>query len=569
MGTEASSRLSAAAWRSSGCVRFALRSMIGAALASIVAVASPASAGDPPLAPAARMAVYPWVPDNGNGTYANPVIHADYSDPDVVRVGDEYFMVSSSFVHTPGLPVLRSTDLVNWRIIGHVVENLPSPMFDRPLRGKGIWAPSIRFHRGEFYVYFGDPDRGIFMTKAKRAAGPWQPLTCVKEAKGWIDPCPLWDDDGSAYLVHAWAKSRAGFNSMLSVNRMNAEGTTIVDEGATVFDGHAHQPTIEGPKFYKRNGWYYIFAPAGGVKPGWQAVLRSKNIFGPYEDTIVMDQGTTAVNGPHQGAWIDTPGGRDWFIHFQDRNAYGRIIHLEPMAWTNGWPVIGLDRTGSGKGEPVAACAIPDVKKPASRVIPQTTDTFDSPALGLQWQWEANHQQDWYSLRSRKGMLRLFAVPMQESDTASLWDVPNLLMQKFPAREFTVTTRLDCRGLHEGDRSGLVVFGLDYCSLEVSRDGDGFVIGQRSCMNADRGGREHADASMRMARSVIELRVHVDSTAQCVFSCSEDGKIFIPFGHPFTAREGMWVGAKVGLFSVGTDRRVPRGYADYQYFKFQ
>jgi beta-xylosidase len=262
------------------------------------------------------------------------ILFADYSDPDVIRVGDDYYLVSSSFQAVPGLPILHSRDLVNWTIVGHAVDRLPSPDFDRPQHGNGMWAPSLRHHDGWFWIYVGDPDRGIYMTRARDARGPWEPLTLVKEAKGWIDPCPLWDDDGSMYLVHAWAKSRAGFNGVLHVNRLSPDGRRVVDDGVMVFDGRERHPTIEGPKFYKRNGWYYIFAPAGGVKRGWQTVLRSKHVYGPYEDKIVLE------GGLHQGALVD-----EWFVHFQDRGAYGRIVHRQPVRWINDWPE--MDRSAA------------------------------------------------------------------------------------------------------------------------------------------------------------------------------------------------------------------------------
>jgi beta-xylosidase len=519
-------------------------------------------------APGVRVVKYPWTPDDGTGMYANPVIHADYSDPDVVRMGDEYIMVSSSFAHTPGLPVLRSEDLVNWTIVGHVTENLPSPMFDLPQHGKGIWAPSIRMHNGELYVYFGDPDLGIFMSKAKKAEGPWEPLRLIQEAKGWIDPCPLWDDDGNAYLVHGWAKSRAGFNSILTVNKMNAEGTRILDSGVTVFDGHRNHPTIEGPKFYKRNGYYYVFAPAGGVKPGWQTVLRSKNVYGPYDDKIVLAQGSTAVNGPHQGAWVATPTGEDWFIHFQDRYAYGRIVHLQPMRWNNDWPVMGFDREGRGCGEPVSVHALPRSAKKSPRQSPQTSDEFTSNHLGFQWQWEANHQSSWYSLSAAEGALRLAAVPMPES-SINLWDVPNLVCQKFPAETFTTTTLMKYSGLAPGERAGLVVFGMDYAYLAVERDSAAWMLKLVFCTDASKRGRETVEARVPLQGGQVYARVHVDSAAVCDFSFSTDGKKFIPMGKKFTAREGMWVGAKAGLFASGLPGARTHGYADFDWFRYE
>ena len=261
-----------------------------------------------------------WVGDQGDGSYKNPILYADYSDPDVVRVGEDYYLVASSFDAVPGPPILHSRDLVNWELTGHVfAEQPPAEVFRKTQHGNGAWAPAIRFHNGEFYVFWSDPDIGIYMAKSRNPAGPWSAPLLVKAAKGWIDPCPLWDDDGRAYLVNALAASRSAMNSILLISSMSPDGTKLLDEGVLVYDGHAQDPTVEGPKLYKRHGYYYILAPAGGVPTGWQLALRSKNIYGPYERKVVLAQGGTAINGPHQGGWVDTPNGESWFLHFQDR----------------------------------------------------------------------------------------------------------------------------------------------------------------------------------------------------------------------------------------------------------
>ena len=509
-----------------------------------------------------------WVADRGDGTYTNPIIFADYSDPDVIRVGDDFYMVSSSFNCTPVLPVLHSKDLVNWTIIGHVSENLPSPIFDQPQHGKGCWAPSIRFHKSEYYVYYGDPDFGIFMSKTKNPAGPWEPLLLVKQAKGWIDPCPLWDDDGKNYLVHAWAKSRVGFNSVLTVNRMSADGKQIFDDSLTVFDGHKNHPTMEGPKFYKRNGYYYVFAPAGGVVPGWQTVLRSKNVFGPYEDRIVLDQGTTTINGPHQGGWIETQTGESWFVHFQDRGAYGRILHLQPMIWKNDWPIIGVDSDGDGKGEPVYRWKNPDVGKTYSIAVPQTSDEFDSAKLGLQWQWHANHRESWYSLGEKPGTLRMRLIAMPES-SKNLWMVPNLLLQKFPAPKFSATTHLELRPTTIGERAGIVVFGFDYSFLVLENRIDGVHLINSICKAADKGSEETVQSDIPYSQQIVFLRVSVDTGAVCRFSYSADGKNFTYVGTEFIACAGRWIGAKVGLFALALHGSTPSSFADYAWFRIE
>ena len=224
-----------------------------------------------------------------------------------------------------------------------------------------MWAPAIRYHNAAFYIFYADPDYGIYMTKSKDPAGPWSEPLLIKAAKGWIDPCPFWDDDGKAYLVSAFARSRSGIKSVLIVSRMNEEGTKLLDDGVIVFDGHEKDPTVEGPKFYKRNGYYYILAPAGGVESGWQLALRSKNIYGPYERRIVLAQGKTKINGPHQGGWVETQTGESWFIHFQDKGAYGRVVHLQPMKWVNDWPIMGVDLDNDGSGEPVLTHRKPNV----------------------------------------------------------------------------------------------------------------------------------------------------------------------------------------------------------------
>ena len=234
-----------------------------------------------------------WVADNGDGTYKNPIINADYSDPDVIRVGDDYYMTSSSFNCIPGLPILHSKDMVNWELVNYALKKQPPfDIYDKPGHGNGVWAPCIRYHNEEFYIYYPDPDYGIYMVKTKDPKGVWSEPIMVKEGKGLIDPSPLWDEDGKAYLAYAYAGSRAGFKSLLAICSLNPEGTIANNnDDVIIIDGHDGEATIEGPKLYKYNGFYYVFAPAGGVPTGWQTVLRSKNIWGPYEKRKVMDQG--------------------------------------------------------------------------------------------------------------------------------------------------------------------------------------------------------------------------------------------------------------------------------------
>jgi beta-xylosidase len=518
-----------------------------------------------------------WAADNGDGTYKNPVIFADYSDPDVICAGEDFYMTASSFNCVPGLPILHSKDLINWKIIGHAIKRFADGRFDVPQHGNGVWAPSIRYHNGWFWIFYGDPDAGVFMTKAKNPAGPWEPLHLVQEGKGLIDTCPLWDDDGNAYLVHAWANSRAGINSILTVHRMSPDGKRLLDEGTMIFDGrNGVQPTIEGPKFYKRNNYYYILAPAGGVKQGWQLALRSKNIFGPYEAKRVLEQGTTNINGPHQGGWVELENGESWFLHFQDRGAYGRVVHLNLVRWIDDWPLMGFDIDGNGVGEPVTECKKPNVGKNYPVEAPQTSDEFESKKLGLQWQWHANPKESWISLTMQPGKLRLFAVPAP-ADANNLWPVPNLFLQKLPAPEFTVTTNLNFNTLAVGDKTGLIIMGQSYSYLAVEKTANGFTLIKKSCSNAERNGIEIEEDNVSYPRpepgrrkgDFFLLRIKIGKGAVCDFSYSSDGKEFIKIGQSFTAQPGKWIGAKVGLFCLAQNPHGGRGYADYDWFRFE
>ena len=509
------------------------------------------------------------MPDRGDGTYTNPVLFADYSDPDVVRVGDDFYLVASSFHEAPGLPVLHSRDLVSWTIVGHAAERLPSPAYDEPRHGKGVWAPSIRHHDGRFWVFYGDPDLGLFMTRARDPRGPWEPPRLVVAANGLIDPCPLWDDDGRLYLVHAWAKSRAGFNGILTVRRLSPDGRKALDEGTTEFAGGERHPTIEGPKLYRRNGWTYIFAPAGGVKSGWQTVLRSRSILGPYQDRIVLAQGATAVNGPHQGALVDTAGGESWFVHFQDRGAYGRVTHLQPVTWADDWPVIGEDPDGDGTGQPVPAFRKPQVRGAVAAAAPQTSDEFDRPGLGPQWQWNANPSPRWYSLTARRGVLRLYPQPQGANVRASVWHQPNVLVARLPAESVTVTALLDVHGTAAGAASGLAVLGRDTAAVAVVRSPSGWEVEHTVGRGVDEGGRDEVVARRAARSGRLYVRIEVLPGARLRFSTGGDGAAFVPIGEEIAAREGVWVGARIGLFTAPVEQPRRSDFTDVEWIRFE
>lgn len=527
-----------------------------------------------------------WVSDMGNGSYKNPILYADYSDPDVIRVGDDYYMTSSSFNCVPGLQILHSKDLVNWSIVGAALPYSLSPdSVTSPQHGKRVWAPCIRYHKGEYYIFWGDPDQGAFMVKTKDPRGDWSTPVLVKAGKGIIDTSPLWDDDGRVYMVHAYAASRAAFNSVIAICELNAEATHAISPSRIVFDGRGTHEICEGPKFYKRNGYYYIFTPAGGVWSGWQTVLRSKTIYGPYEDKIVLAQGNTSVNGPHQGAWVDTKTGENWFFHFQDVGAAGRLVHLQPMTWKNDWPVIGNDNNGDGCGEPFLEHKKPNVGKTYPLTSPQESDEFNNTKLGLQWQWHGNMNEKWHFCHANEGVLRLYCYPVPET-YRNLWDVSNLLLQKIPAPDFTVTTKVKFtpHKSYTGERAGLLVMGLDYSALLINNTEQGVTLTQVQCIDADKGNVESINAAVNLAKNEeVYLRVKFSTTGQtmtspgdghkkimiCKFSYSLDGKNYISLGETFNVRQGRWIGAKVGVFAQRPREFNDSGYADFDWFRIE
>ncbi len=543
-----------------------------------------------------------WSPDNGDGTYTNPVINADYSDPDVCVVGEDYYLTASSFQCIPGLPILHSRDLVNWTIIGYAVKELkPREVFDQPSHGNGIWAPSIRYHEGEFYIYWGDPDYGVFMVKTDNPAGEWSEPLCVIPGKGMIDTCPLWDEDGRCYLVNGWANSRSRFASVLTVRELNREGTKPISDPVIVFDGNGTENrTCEGPKFYKRDGWYWIMCPAGGVPTGFQLAMRAKSPYGPYEAKVVLAQGKSSINGPHQGGWVHTAFGEDWFLHFQDKEAYGRVVHLQPVTWRDNWPVMGIDKDGDYCGEPVLKYRKPKTRAAVAIANPVESDEFDQPRLGLQWQWHANYDQK-FGMPTPWGTYRVYCYKAGSPDNLStpvfhlspdhrlvdslkavrqrLWEVPNLLLQKTPADRFTATAKLRMTAKDDNQMGGVIMMGLDYSALVVKRVGDGFQLQRITCKGADKGKRETVEVIATLkptAKDKVDYQpaIHEDIYMRMVvadshvdFFYSQDGKKYHPAGSQFKMREGKWIGAKMGFVAVQPMGNENRGWVDADWFR--
>ncbi len=563
--------------------------------------------------------------DQGNGKYRNPILFADYSDPDVIRVDDTYYLTASSFNYTPGLPILTSKDLVNWKLVNYALKNIKEERFNIPRHSEGVWAPAIRNHDGIFYIFYGMPDEGYYVVKTKDPLGKWDEPVCILEGKGLIDPCPFWDDDGRAYVIHGYAKSRIGFKSILGIFEISTDGLSVLSEDHFIFNGNdpKHEAlTIEGPKVYKRDGYYYILAPAGGVKDGYQVALRSKDIHGPFEIKKIMDTGNTVINGPHQGGLVDTVNGDEWFIHFQDRGLYGRICHLQPVKWKDGWPVIGVNASCEGWGEPVFEMEKPNTgyesKEPACL---EASDYFENGTYGLLWQWLGNHNESFYSgiseheclngkntdtslcAEDTKGGIRLYALNTSKDERPIIWNSSNVLTQKLIFPVFETEIKMSAKGLRGGERAGVVMTGGQYITAFIEKALDGsFALKVCESSGGDHDKKETVISSCNIAEyygTDFSCENVSDITWKMIFDLPEKEKtdseklyfqnvykpltgknphlkVFVKFGNgeymdtgiSYTPSDHTWVGAKIGIYALGNNYEgKDAGFADFYYVK--
>ena len=482
--------------------------------------------------------------DQGNGTYINPILNADYSDPDVIRVRDKYYMIASDF-HFLGMQVLESSDMINWKLISQIYHHFDFPGWDNNQQyAGGSWSPSIRYHDNKFWVFFCTPKEGLFMSNAVNPSGPWSPLHLVKKVEKWEDPCPFWDEDGQAYL----GRSRHGAGPII-IHKMSADGTRLLDGGMTVYTG----PVAEGTKIFKKDGYYYLSIPEGGVGTGWQTILRSKNIYGPYEKKVVLEQGSTTINGPHQGAIVDTTDDQWAFFHFQHHHALGRVVHLQPMHWENDWPVIGVDFDRNGIGEPVYVCQKPIESK--TIFAPQTDDDFSTPNLSLQWQFNHNPTDHAWSLSAHPGSLTLKAL---KSSTFRL--ARNTLTQKIMGNISEATIAMDFTEIADGQRCGLACMGKINNVLGIKME-----KGQKYLYTSN----DTTEISTTFPNgNQIYLRVSIDMTNQKFqYFYSTDNIRFIPYGTSFFIPFGFWKGARIALYCYNKEQEA--GTASFQWFIYK
>ncbi len=489
-------------------------------------------------------------------TYRNPVLFADYSDPDVIRDGDNYYLISSTFEFVPGIPILQSNDLVHWTIIGHVLPRIEiDPKYDLKggdRYGGGVWAPALRKHNGLFYVYFPTPDEGIFVSTATRMTGPWSKPVAVIAQAGLEDPCPFWDDNGNAYLIH----SRKGAGPLI-LHRMAPDGKSVLDDGKEIVRDPVNLPTLEGPKLYKRHGYYYIFAPFGGVGTGAQVVLRSHSIYGPYEHRVVLAQGSTSINGPHQGGYVESQDGKGWFLHFQARGAHGRIVHLEPVRWEDDWPVMGEAAPGATAGQPVSDYAIPVHPGRSSEQRPQTSDEFNSSVLGPQWEWNHNPDDVNWSLTERRGYLRL-----KPSYASNLFTARNTLTQMMQDQSFDFTVRLDLGGMKDGDHAGIAMFEQAASGLQIVQAGGERFLSMFHRADSNPGRAE-------LTASTLLLRIQVDGESAGYSYSANEGRTFEQVGGPVKITSSWWKGSRPALFAYTTNQQGGSGTVDFDWVRYE
>lgn len=467
--------------------------------------------------------------DNLNGTFTNPVIFADYPDPDIIRVGSDFYMVSSTFHHAPGIPVLHSRDLVNWRVIGHAYERLPesNPAYSMQ-NGKvayrgGSWAPCIRHHNGKFYIGFNTPDEGFFMCIAERPEGPYEMVPFGQEL---YDPGLFFDNDGRVYVFHAAIG--------ICVTELTADARAVKSEPVPIYQTAFGYP-FEGSHGYKRDGWYYVCVTARGYN-GLQLCLRSRSIHGPYEARVLSgDDLNYAGAGLHQGGFVELENGETWFFLFQDRDYVGRVPVLQPVHWTDGWPVFG-DPENYWKAS--VTCRKPSVDGSHPVAVPVAGNEFDAPQIGLQWEWSHNPDDAGWSLTERPGWLRIRA-----GSATDFLHARNTLTQRITGPASSAVTLLDVSGLAEGDVAGLAIANIPYAFISAARtDGE---IRVRMVNN----GRLVAE-SAPVAGGNIFLKADADADGHARFFFGTDGEALTSLGEPFLMEFTVktFLGNRFGLF---------------------
>jgi xylan 1,4-beta-xylosidase len=515
-----------------------------------------------------------WTSDNGNGTFTNPLFYDEFSDPDLIRVGDNYYLTGTTMHAMPGLPVLQSKDLVNWKFVCYVVDKLNfAPAYrlenGQDIYGQGVWAPSFRYHNGKFYIFFNVNGQTAQLYTATNASGPWTHTTMKKS---FHDLSVLFDDDGKVYVVWGYDELRiAELTGDLTDIKPGTE-QIIVPKGSGAG---------EGSHFYKINGKYYI-TNTNYDPLCYQVCLRSDKATGPYEVNVMSAEENLGIGtgwqhkdirtGPpfklvppkpnlvgsvtlHQGGIVQTQTGEWWGWSMMDHNSIGRLTCLSPVTWQNGWPYFGLP--GNLTRSP-ATWIKPKTGFSSAPAAPyERSDDFSAGKLKPIWQWNHVPVDNKWALTTRKGFLRLSSLPAKQ-----FWNAKNSITQRAIGPESTATTELETNGLKAGDQAGLALLNLPFAWIGVNKNGNGTEVKQFD----QQSGKVITE---KINASRVWLRVHCDfDTEKAVFSYSTDGKTFKPIGDitimVFQLR--TFQGVRFSLFNYNTNG-TEGGYADFNDFR--
>ena len=482
--------------------------------------------------------------DLGNGRYRNPVLPADYSDLDVIRKGDDYYAITSTFQFSPGVAILHSRDLVNWTTVGHAVQDLtqisPELNWDKMNRyGRGIWAGAIRYHAGRFWIYFGDPDVGYFMTSAERPEGPWAPLHHLLKAPGWDDCAPFWDDDGKGYFIGTHI--RDGYKIHLwQMSPDNKE--LIADTDQVVYQSKGS----EANKLYKINGSYYHFFSEVQGNARVMMMRRAASIRGPWSDKRQLMHADRPAMEPNQGGIVPGPDGNWYFFtHHGSGDWAGRAASLLPVHWIEGWPVIGQP-DADGIGTMVWDGKMP--RQGGPRGFPQGGDDFSARDLSPVWEWNYQPRAGKWSLTERPGFMRLHAFAGLDGDNRL--KVGNVLTQRVVRTVSpSFAARFELKGMAEGQHAGLTHFTAQHTGPRAASTASVGVV------------MEHGKRFVEVSRdgvftrlqawphSAIWLKSAWGLDGKSAWSISADGKSYQPVGEAFQFTWGAYRGDRVGLFT--------------------
>lgn len=499
-----------------------------------------------------------WTPDNGDGTFTNPLMWGDWPDPDIIRVDDDFYFISTSMHYVPGSPIATSKDLVNWKMVGYAVDRYDEDerydMQNGQLYLNGSWANTIRYNNGKFYVGFCTPyglgtETGHFsICEADKPEGPWK-RTIFPEYL--YDPGLFFDDNGKVYVVHGQGK--------LLITELNSDVRSVKGKPVEIWNKRFENSRtfgkrfgMEGAHMYKINGIYYITCPAGGTE-GWQVCLRSDSIYGPYEHKIIVeDDSSYPPNGLHQGGMVQLKNGDWWFIIMQDRGPIGRVPCLMPVKWVDGWPMLGTE------GKDVITYPKPNVGKTYPIIVPATSDEFKGKKLGLQWQWNHNPDDTKWTLTERPGYMRLKA-----SQAKNLKEARNTLTQRVQGPSSEGSVLVDITGLKDGNVAGFGVFQFPYAYVAVQQEG-----ADRKIVMCNDGEIVETVDALKGNKIWIRARI-MDKDFTARFYYSLDGETYSPIGNELKMGLGLdWTANRFALFNYSTKTNGVGGYADFDWFHF-